>query len=322
VPRQAGSKITVSWTRADGGVAEYTGSRTLLAAGAVLIGLGLAGICSLLLLSPKIYYRGAEEFGHTLAERHTKHLTAEIERIQKYERELRERSRAIDSILKDAQPLEHTESTDSPVKKNMKWGIGGPLEPRAAIITFRGNVRTRSDSAWQKMKSEIRKLRLPSLEQEVSPERDLIGFMDYEGHELRFFPLGVPVDGSVSSDFGTRVSPFSGRVQHHDGIDLSIERSSGVVSTADGTVVRSGWERGYGYTVIVDHGNGLETLYGHLSKVVVKEGERVCRGKQVGLTGSSGNSTGPHVHYEIRRQGVAQDPSSFISALAYLKLIA
>lgn len=129
------------------------------------------------------------------------------------------------------------------------------------------------------------------------------------------FPLANPAPGrTVSSSFGTRKDPLLGGLAHHSGMDFRAPMGSPARATASGTVVKAGWNGGYGRMVEVDHGNGFSTRYAHLSKITVKEGDRVDAGEEVGKVGSSGRSTGPHLHYEIRKDGDAMDPIRFLKA--------
>lgn len=125
-------------------------------------------------------------------------------------------------------------------------------------------------------------------------------------------PKGWPVGGHISSTFGYRV--FRGRRDFHTGIDIAVWYKTPVHVTADGTVIVAGWESGFGWTVEVQHEEGYSTLYGHLSRYLVNVGDTVKKGQTIGLSGSSGNSTGPHVHYEMRLNGVPIDPWRYATA--------
>jgi murein DD-endopeptidase MepM/ murein hydrolase activator NlpD len=128
-------------------------------------------------------------------------------------------------------------------------------------------------------------------------------------------PLDKPMaDASVTSRFGMRMDPFRRRPAMHTGIDFRAPSGQPARATAAGTVVTAGYSRGYGYMVEIDHGEGLVTRYAHLSRVLAKKGQKVDRGAIVGRTGSTGRSTGPHLHYEIRIGGRAVDPMTFIRA--------
>jgi murein DD-endopeptidase MepM/ murein hydrolase activator NlpD len=122
-----------------------------------------------------------------------------------------------------------------------------------------------------------------------------------------------PVSGWISSQFGWRRSPISGRTLMHKGIDLVAPYRTPIAVSAPGTVVTAGWsDSGYGYRVVVDHGYGFRTLYAHLSEVEVEVGAELALGDTVGRLGSTGFSTGPHLHYEVWHRGVAVDPTAFL----------
>lgn len=128
-----------------------------------------------------------------------------------------------------------------------------------------------------------------------------------------------PVQGAITSRFGVRADPLSGAEQHHDGLDIAAPAGTSVKSAGPGVVLRAEVESGYGNVVVVDHGNGVETRYAHLSALHVKAGDRVAAGSEVGLVGSTGKSTGPHLHFEVRRGGKSVDPTSTLSPLARLR---
>lgn len=119
---------------------------------------------------------------------------------------------------------------------------------------------------------------------------------------------------TISSAYGMRRNPFSKAMEHHDGVDLAVAAGSGIYPARDGTVVFSGWQAGYGKTVVVRHDNGLETLYGHNQSNLVRTGQRVTSETRIAKVGSSGNSTGPHVHFEVRRDGKAINPSLMVES--------
>ncbi|MEC9342313.1 MAG: M23 family metallopeptidase [Pseudomonadota bacterium] len=132
---------------------------------------------------------------------------------------------------------------------------------------------------------------------------------------LGTLPLANPSPGRhVTSTYGTRIDPFLGRAAMHSGIDFGAPIGTSVKATAAGTVIDAGRNGGYGNMVEIDHGDGITTRYAHLSRVKVKSGDRVERGSVIGLAGSTGRSTGPHLHYEIRRKGKAVDPAGFLKA--------
>jgi len=130
---------------------------------------------------------------------------------------------------------------------------------------------------------------------------------------MKSLPLSVPLDHyQLESRFGPRHDPFNHRSSYHTGIDLSAPYMSPVHATAAGIVTYAGYRSDYGKVVEIDHGNGIATLYAHLHRYIVSVGQRVAEHEQVGFLGSSGRSSGPHVHYEVRVNDEPQDPEKFI----------
>jgi murein DD-endopeptidase MepM/ murein hydrolase activator NlpD len=140
--------------------------------------------------------------------------------------------------------------------------------------------------------------------------------MERLNRTLALVPYRKPVIGEVefTSGFGVRSDPFLGRPAMHTGLDFRAQTGDPVRATANGKVVSSGWSGGYGRMVEIDHGNGLSTRYGHLSEINVKNGDVVKIGQVIGEVGSTGRSTGPHLHYETRIDGEAVDPQKFLRA--------
>jgi murein DD-endopeptidase MepM/ murein hydrolase activator NlpD len=118
----------------------------------------------------------------------------------------------------------------------------------------------------------------------------------------------LPVDGTVTSHFGRRSDPFHGKKRNHKGLDIAAAPGTPIRPVRPGTVVSSGERGGFGNVVVVDHGDGVTSLYAHCKDLLVKKGDRVGRGDTIATVGSTGRSTGPHLHLEIHRDGVAVDP--------------
>jgi murein DD-endopeptidase MepM/ murein hydrolase activator NlpD len=133
---------------------------------------------------------------------------------------------------------------------------------------------------------------------------------------LALVPYRKPVIGEVefTSGFGVRSDPFLGRPAMHTGLDFRAAMGDPIRATAAGKVVSAGWSGGYGQMIEVDHGNGLSTRYGHMSKILARVGDAIKIGQVVGEVGSTGRSTGPHLHYETRIDGEAVDPQKFLRA--------
>lgn len=157
--------------------------------------------------------------------------------------------------------------------------------------------------------------------------RELAGQMDARGDQFsvleallvhdsanrKFLPSLYPiVDGWYSSNFGFRIDPFTGQKSMHEGVDFPAEAGTPIVASASGKVIAAEWHPAYGKIVEIDHGNGLVSRYAHTSTMAVKEGDLVVRGQRIATVGSTGRSTGPHLHFEVRLNGVPQNPARFL----------
>jgi murein DD-endopeptidase MepM/ murein hydrolase activator NlpD len=157
-------------------------------------------------------------------------------------------------------------------------------------------------------------------EEEASKLTDEEKYSLYDDYLSRFLtavaftPMGYPRISSLTSYFGYRSDPFDGgHAEFHPGIDFKGERGDAAKCTANGKVIFAGWFGGYGNCVRIKHKNNFETLYGHLSKITVKVGQEVTAGEKIGEIGSTGRSTGNHLHYEIRKNGKPVNPISYLS---------
>ena len=157
---------------------------------------------------------------------------------------------------------------------------------------------------------------LNNLDTEVSlqtnEKAELYRFLQNQMSLLARTPSIWPTKGWVSSRFGYRISPFTKEREFHTGLDIVTRNKASIVSPADGIVASVSREYGYGNIVTINHGNGLKTRYAHLSKSLVKKGQYVKRGEKIALVGTSGRSTGPHLHYEVYLSGVPVNPSRYI----------
>jgi len=137
----------------------------------------------------------------------------------------------------------------------------------------------------------------------------LVGKSDKQQRKVKGFPTEI---GWVSSDYGMRKDPFTGKIAFHRGIDIAGKEDSAVETIAKGVVVRVAQQKGYGYVVDIDHGDGYKTRYAHNAAVLVSQGEVVAKGQQIATIGSTGRSTGPHIHLEVIKNGRRVDPLEYI----------
>ncbi|HTU43764.1 MAG TPA: M23 family metallopeptidase [Bryobacteraceae bacterium] len=169
--------------------------------------------------------------------------------------------------------------------------------------------------------SEILQADAPAGVKESIKEYNFLKAATYSGIFHRYayawqdhaMPSLWPVDGALSSGFGGRTDPFSGEGTFHTGVDLEAAVGTPVHVTADGVVTSAAWSGAYGKRVVVDHGNGIETYYAHLSEFRVIPGEEVHRGQVIALSGGTGRATGPHIHYEVRLRGTPVNPYKYLA---------
>ncbi len=159
--------------------------------------------------------------------------------------------------------------------------------------------------------------KLLTLARQVESRNDMLGVLEAQLFEQavkkKMIPTMMPVRAPVNaSSFGRRIDPFNGQWAMHEGIDFLADYGSPIVAAAGGVVIFSGFHPQYGYMVDIDHGNDLVTRYAHCSKLLVREGDLVQRGRKIGEVGSTGRSTGPHLHFEVRFRGAAQNPFKFL----------
>jgi murein DD-endopeptidase MepM/ murein hydrolase activator NlpD len=150
----------------------------------------------------------------------------------------------------------------------------------------------------------------------ISASYDHVGTLSTSDWErLAAAPSLWPVEGIVTGSFGERIDPFNGEGAFHTGVDISSAFGTPIIAPADGLIRATQFVNGYGRTIIVDHGHGITTLYGHLSGYGVAAGETVHRGDVIGYIGSSGRSTGAHLHYEVRIQGTPVNPHKYLRTI-------
>jgi murein DD-endopeptidase MepM/ murein hydrolase activator NlpD len=154
----------------------------------------------------------------------------------------------------------------------------------------------------------------------IPADRLSISYVDYMQKDIddlfdtmKNLPVGSPLEGRINSGFGYRKDPFRSSIGFHSGVDIDAKFGDPVVATADGVVKKTGWQGSYGKTVVLQHEEGFETIYGHLSKISVEEGQKVKVGEVIGKAGNTGRSTGTHLHYEVVKDGKRVNPSNFLS---------
>jgi len=161
--------------------------------------------------------------------------------------------------------------------------------------------------------------KVATLSRQMESRSDMLGLLEAQLFEMavkkKAMPTMMPVNSPYNaSSFGYRIDPFTGQQAMHEGIDFMADTGTPVVAAAGGVVQFAGFHPQYGYMIDIDHGNDLVTRYAHLSKVHVKEGDLIQRGRRIAESGTTGRSTGPHLHFEVRFRGAAQNPMKFLLA--------
>jgi murein DD-endopeptidase MepM/ murein hydrolase activator NlpD len=186
--------------------------------------------------------------------------------------------------------------------------IGGP-QPGDPDGKTAAEMDLKRQAQW--LQWEMEELELETNVQERNAYK-VEDFLDSQRSLLAATPTIWPAHGWISSTFGLRLSPFTGRLQMHEGIDIGGRPETPIQATADGIVVYTGWKPELGKSVTLDHGYGYVTCYGHLSTITCYNGQSVKRGTVIGVMGDTGKSTGYHLHYEVKLNGVALNPKNYM----------
>ncbi|MBN2719611.1 MAG: M23 family metallopeptidase [Proteobacteria bacterium] len=249
-----------------------------------------------------------------------KGMVGEMEKLRMETRQQREQLVAFAKSIDDLQgemgrlrqfdmKLRVMADLDGVVYPEQIMGIGGenpePFNPLEGEISFQD--KTLVDG----MVAGLERLKVETDVQERSFQ-ELVEYLEDQKSLLASTPSIWPVKGWLTSSFGYRTSPFTGRREMHKGIDVATRTGTPIIAPADGIVVFSGREGGYGNMLLIDHGYGIMTRYGHCASLEVKKGDKVKRGDVVAKVGNTGRSTGPHLHYEVAVNGVAVNPMRYI----------
>jgi len=178
--------------------------------------------------------------------------------------------------------------TDSPLQKD-------------AQVVLKETTRARRNKTARTISREANQKPAPSLKEII--EKTVEAHINPHDNKHDTVETLLPVNGTITSGVGMRIDPIDGQLRYHNGLDIATPEGTPVHSVADGVVVYSGFRSGYGWTVLIEHNNGMITLYGHNSKNSVQQGDTIKKGATIALAGSTGRSTGPHVHFEAWQAG-------------------
>jgi murein DD-endopeptidase MepM/ murein hydrolase activator NlpD len=225
-------------------------------------------------------------------------ITAELGALYDEEAKLRERHKLPPRTQSFAVQIAESSSREG--------GKGGPPDSLGDEVEVEDDDMMRPPQLIYGLSQPSADLIVQEINLRTESLRDLRLAMDDRKDRIDRMPSISPCShrrAKITSRFGSRVDPFTRRIRHHEGVDISAPRGCSVVATAKGEVTFAGWENYYGYLVKINHGDGISTWYAHLDKIAVKKGHVVERGDEIGKLGNTGRSTGPHVHYEVRVNG-------------------
>jgi murein DD-endopeptidase MepM/ murein hydrolase activator NlpD len=229
--------------------------------------------------------------------------------IAGYEAQLIEINEKVANVMELENKVRALASYGNVAENDKQLAVGGK---EVDVLQDLSKVSERKDKRFfEELNSTLTNLGTEIEKRSVSLS-ELADFLEEQKLMLSSTPSIWPVKGWISSGFGYRISPFTGRRVFHEGLDIATKYNVPVRSAAKGIVIFSGRKAGYGKTVIVDHGYGYITKYGHNNKLTVKTGDKVNKGDQIALVGSTGRSTGPHVHDEVLVNGIPVNPLKFI----------
>ena len=212
---------------------------------------------------------------------------------------------ALDTFERKIRVIANLEKSDG---QDNLFGVGGATPED---LDTSASLRRDQSDLIRSMHDQVEQLESASLDQEQD-FTSLLGQLHEKKNLLACTPSIRPAKGWISSRFGYRISPFTGRRELHAAYDIANREGSPVISPANGVVTFAGKKGAYGNLLMIDHGYGLVSRYGHLQSFDVKKGEKVKRGQKIAKMGNTGRSTGPHVHYEVRLNGMPVNPEKYI----------
>jgi len=264
----------------------------------IMIGAGLAFVLFLVFFL-------IDYFSMTMTKAHYKELvketSAQKELIVNYENTIAQMKETITNFENYARKINILAGVQSPENIGGEPGIGGG---ERADFGFSGQNKNIEPGAIQAIKQ-----RAESVEKNLNY---MLHFFENQNTTLATTPTIWPTVGWVSSTFGPRIDPFTGRNAFHSGLDIATNLNNPVVATANGVVVQVGFDKYKGNFISISHGNGFSTEYWHLNKVAVKSGQKVERGQVIAYVGKTGKALGPHLHYEVHLNGKPINPIHYI----------
>lgn len=241
-------------------------------------------------------------------ERQVSELSGQRRQIQEFAAEINEMKGRMVELAGFEDKVRIIANIERTGEEESLFGVGGSVP---GDLDTRLDLTEKHGSLLREMHEQVAQLDTASVQQEEG-FKSLLKYLEDQRNLLAATPAIRPCKGWVTSKFGYRTSPFTGRRELHKGLDIANRNGTPILATADGVVTFAGSKGLLGEAVIVDHGHGLITRFGHLKKALKKRGDKVKRGDVIAEMGNTGRSTGPHIHYEVRLNGVPVNPTKYI----------
>lgn len=263
---------------------------------------GIVAVAAIYAVNFSISYREMKASNQDLAvkARDYNKLQQQLDYFVKKTQTLEEKMQSLEKLDSD---LRNLLKNDPALKKNID--LKQESYSTNYMLASRGGI----DREKAMRDLQILESKLPQQEQSL---KELKNAVIQRNQRLASTPSIWPVAGRITSDFGYRRSPFGSRREFHDGLDIAAPYGTPIRAAADGMVVFTGYRQGYGNMVTISHGYGIETSYGHTSKILVKRGQQVKKGQVIAKVGNTGRSTGPHVHYMVSVNGGLKNPTNYL----------
>ncbi len=235
-------------------------------------------------------------------------IISQRKQIQKFAKEVNDLKSNLVELNHFEKKIRIIANIEKPSDKDSLFGVGGSIPED---LDSQVPLTKKYNSLMREMHAQTQQINLASINQQKGFE-SLIKYLEDQRNLLSSTPAINPTKGWITSGFGYRISPFTGLREFHKGLDIATRLGTPIIATADGVVMFAGNQGFSGNVIVIEHGHGMVTHYGHVKETLKKRGEKVKRGDTIALVGISGRSTGPHVHYSILLNGIPVNPKKYI----------
>ncbi|MBW1726130.1 MAG: M23 family metallopeptidase [Deltaproteobacteria bacterium] len=297
-------------------ILSYTGSTVKqLTVSRRLLGIISAGFTIFVILSAYVIYDyytikttfNKQEFENKIVKQNDEIVT-QRRQIQNFADEINTLKSTLVKLNNFEKKIRIIANIEEPADHDSLFGVGGSIPED---LDSQVPLEEKHYSLMREMHSQTRQLNLASINQQKELE-SLYNSLEYQRNLLSSTPAIRPTKGWISSGFGYRKSPFTGLREFHKGLDIANHKGTPIIATGDGIVTFVGAKGLLGKVIVIDHGHGMVTRYGHLQEILAKRKQAVKRGDTIALMGNSGRGTGPHLHYEVLLNGIPVNPKKYI----------